>query len=118
MQLDSIGAISFFFLNRLSKYSTNNFMKNESSNILKSAIIVNKFGVHARSAAKIASLAVQAKKKIWIIKDDEKIDAASILDILTLGYPMGTRITFAAENETDIDILNNIIILVEKGFGE
>lgn len=93
-------------------------MENESGHLLKSAIIVNKFGVHARSAAKIANLAAQANKKIWIIKDDEKIDASSILDILTLGYSKGTLITFAAENEADIDILNNIIILVEKGFGE
>ncbi len=93
-------------------------MNKESGDLLKSTTIVNKFGVHARSAAKIANLAAKAKQKIWIISDDEKIDASSILDILTLGYAQGAQITFVAENKADIDILNDIIILVENGFGE
>ncbi|MGB5156918.1 HPr family phosphocarrier protein [Desulfobacterium sp. N47] len=93
-------------------------MNKEPIDLLKNVTIINELGLHARAAAKIVNIAAKAKQKIWIINDKEKIDASSIIDILTLGYTKGTRITFEAENETDIDILNHIIILVENGFGE
>ncbi|MFH1975868.1 MAG: HPr family phosphocarrier protein [Pseudomonadota bacterium] len=83
-----------------------------------SVIIKNELGLHARAAAKIATLAGRAEDKIWIIKDSEKVDASSIIDILTLGCSKGTMITFATDNESDLDVLNDIVILVEKGFGE
>lgn len=93
-------------------------MNKEHSNFSKNAIITNELGLHARAAAKIAKLAMQAEETIWIIKESEKVDASSIIDILTLGCSKGTMITFATDNESDLGVLNDIIILVEKGFGE
>ena len=93
-------------------------MNKESRNFSKSVTITNELGLHARAAAGIVNLATHAKEKIWIIKEDEKIDASSIIDILTLGCPKGTPITFTADNKTDIDVLNDIVTLVENGFGE
>ncbi len=93
-------------------------MNKEYYNFSKSVIITNELGLHARAAAKIAKLAMQAEKIIWIIKDSEKIDASSIIDILTLGCSKGTTITFTTDNESDLNILNDIVILTEKGFGE
>ncbi len=93
-------------------------MNKEYSNFSKSVIITNELGLHARAAAKIAKLAMQAEEIIWIIKDSEKVDASSIIDILTLGCSKGTVITFAAGNESDLNVLNDIVMLVEKGFGE
>lgn len=93
-------------------------MNKEYYNFSKSAMITNELGLHARAAAKIAKLAMQAEEIIWIIKDSEKVDASSIIDILTLGCSKGTMITFATDNEPDLDVLNDIVILVEKGFGE
>lgn len=93
-------------------------MNKEYCNFSKSVIITNELGLHARAAAKIANLAGRAKEKIWIIKDGEKVDASSIIDILTLGCSRGTEITFAADSKADFDLLCNIIIMAEKGFGE
>lgn len=93
-------------------------MNKKHSNFSKNVIITNELGLHARAAAKIAKLAMQAEETIWIIKENEKVDASSIIDILTLGCSKGTMITFATDNESDLEILNDIIILVEKGFGE
>lgn len=93
-------------------------MNKEHSNFSKSAMITNELGLHARAAAKIAKLAMQAEEIIWIMKDSEKVDASSIIDMLTLGCSKGTIITVATDNESDLDVLDNIIILVEKGFGE
>jgi len=93
-------------------------MNKEHSNFSKSVIITNELGLHARAAAKIAKLAVQAEEIIWIIKDGEKVDASSIIDILTLGCSKGTMIKITTDNESDRDVLNDIVMLVEKGFGE
>ena len=80
--------------------------------------IVNELGLHARSAAKIAELANRSKASVWIQKGDEKADASSIVDILTLACEKGTKITIRIENEADFNILEAITELVEGGFGE
>ncbi len=43
------------------------------------------------------------------------MDAASIIDILTLACVRGTRITLQVENGDDVEILNDIAELIENG---
>ena len=81
-------------------------------------MVVNELGFHARTAAQIAKLAQNATSGIWIIKDGEKVDASSIIDILTLACGKGCRVTFSVENQSDVTVLHDIIKLVESGFGE
>ena len=78
--------------------------------------IVNELGLHARSAAKIADIAQNSIANVWIQKDDEKADASSILDILTLACPKETKITISIEDPGDLPILNAITDLVDNGF--
>ena len=80
--------------------------------------IVNELGLHARSAAQIADIAQNSIANVWIQKDDEKADASSILDILTLACPKETKITIIIEDLADIKILTAIVDLVDSGFGE
>jgi phosphotransferase system HPr (HPr) family protein len=80
--------------------------------------IVNELGLHARSAAKIAELANRSKASVWIQKGNEKADASSIVDILTLACEKGTKITIHIENKSDFSIMQAIMELVESGFGE
>jgi phosphotransferase system HPr (HPr) family protein len=93
-------------------------MNRSQTALSREATIVNELGLHARSAAKIAGLANRSKASVWIQKGDEKADASSIVDILTLACEKGTKITIRIENETDFNILQAIIKLVESGFGE
>ncbi len=93
-------------------------MNKSVDDLAKSVIIINELGLHARSAAKIAKLAENAKSKVWIIKNEEKVDAASIIEILTLCCPKGSKITVKIEDQEDIEILNAIVKLVTRGFGE
>jgi phosphocarrier protein len=80
--------------------------------------IVNELGLHARAAAKIAALAQTAESKIWLKKNEEKADASSILDILMLACPKGTKIRVSAGGSSDITILHRIVELVQSGFEE
>jgi phosphocarrier protein len=84
----------------------------------KIVVIRNELGLHARSAARIAKLTQNCRSKVWLIKDREKADASSIIDILTLACEKGTTITITIEDPTDLDILNALVKLVETGFEE
>ena len=80
--------------------------------------ISNALGLHARAASLIANLAKQADAGVWLIKDNVKADATSIIDILTLAGSRGSTIQVAIERAGDKNIMDAIVALVENGFGE
>ena len=82
------------------------------------ATVKNELGLHARSAAQIANIAKNSESNVWIKKDNQKADASSIIDILSLVCEKGTQITIMVDDLEDIDILNAIADLVDSGFGE
>ena len=93
-------------------------MTHSASELSREVVIVNELGLHARSAAKIAALAQNSKAAVWVKKDAEKADASSIVDILTLACEKGSKITLIIEDKADRPILEDIVNLVETGFGE
>jgi phosphotransferase system HPr (HPr) family protein len=88
------------------------------SELSKKIIVANPLGLHARPAALIAKLASTAMGKVWLIKEDEKVDAGSIIDILTLGCGKGTEITLQMENSSDGKLFGEIAELIEQGIKE
>ena len=79
---------------------------------------MNELGLHARPAAVIAKMAQEAKAGVWIVSGGETVDAASIIDILTLACVRGTEITLQIDDQDDIEILNGIAELIESGLEE
>jgi phosphotransferase system HPr (HPr) family protein len=84
----------------------------------RNTTIKNELGLHARSAAQIADIAQNSIANVWIQKDDERADASSIIDILTLVCARGTKIAVIIEDLADVKILNAIVDLVDSGFRE
>jgi phosphocarrier protein HPr len=84
----------------------------------KKMTVINTLGLHARPAAMIANLAIKAQSDVWLCKNGEQVDASSIIDILSLACQKGTDVTLKIENPEDMNILNEIINLFEKGFEE
>ncbi len=84
----------------------------------RDVIVINELGLHARSAARIAEIARKANYNVWIIKDKKKVDASSILDVLTLESTKGSKIILKIDDKSDFDILNDIVKQFETGFGE
>ena len=93
-------------------------MTNSEPDLSRQVVIVNELGMHARSAAKIAAIANRSTAAVWIQKGDQRADASSIVDILTLACEKGSKITISIENKADSNILEAIAELVESGFGE
>jgi len=80
--------------------------------------VANPLGIHARPAALIAKLASKSDGKVWLIRDDEMVDAGSIIDILTLGCSKGTEVTLRMESQTDEKLFIEIADLIELGINE
>jgi phosphocarrier protein HPr len=93
-------------------------MNNSENELSRCVTITNDLGLHARSAAKIAKLVQNVTSNVWIIKDGKKVDASSIIDILTLVCPKGSIITIKIDDQSDTEILNDLVQLIESGFGE
>ena len=81
-------------------------------------MITNELGLHARSAAQIANLAARARHGVWLVKGEERADATSIIDLIALECPRGTKIVVTIDDSCDRDILYAISELIENGFGE
>jgi phosphocarrier protein HPr len=86
--------------------------------ISKEAVITNELGLHARSAAQIAKLAARARHGVWLVKGGEQAAASSIIDLIALDCPRGTKIAVIIDNPSDRDVLDAISELIENGFGE
>jgi len=84
----------------------------------RKATVINKLGLHARPAAMIANLAITARSEIRLAKDNEQVDASSIIDILSLACAKGAEVSLTADHPEDVHILDEIIHLFETGFGE
>jgi phosphotransferase system HPr (HPr) family protein len=88
------------------------------NDLSREVTLVNEFGLHARSAAKIARIAKGARARVWVRYGQERADASSTLEVLTLACPRGSRLEFRIEDPGDRSILAALVQLVESGFGE
>jgi phosphocarrier protein HPr len=86
--------------------------------ITRTTSVKNELGMHARPAAQIARFAEKATGEVSLCADTTKVDAQSIIDILTLGAVKGTHIVVEIGNTDDIEILEQIVDFFEAGFGE
>lgn len=91
---------------------------NNQTEIRKDVTVVNELGMHARSAAQISEIAKEARASIWVQRNNQRVDARSIIDILTLACEKGSTITIVIEDPADLNTLNRIVSLVQDGFGE
>ncbi len=86
--------------------------------LFRNVVIINDLGLHARAAAKISRIAQNAEAHVWMLKDGNRVDAASIVDILTLTGTKGSKIRIEIEDPSDSNLLDKIASLIEDGFGE
>ena len=78
----------------------------------------NKLGIHARTAAKIVQTTSQFQSRISIFKNSREADAKSMLDIMTLSCPQGTRLEVRAEGEDAAEAMAALVLLFDNRFGE
>ena len=80
--------------------------------------ITNNIGLHARPATFFIQKANSFKSSIWIEKDDRKVNAKSLLGVLSMGIAQGMTITLVADGQDENAAIDALVSLVNTGFAE
>lgn len=80
--------------------------------------ICNVRGLHARAAAKFVALVNTFDARIQLRRDQEIVDADSIMDLLMLAAGPGTKVTLLAQGDQSELAISALAKLVEDGFDE
>ncbi len=80
--------------------------------------IINKYGLHARAAAKFVSTASGFSSAIRMGRDGQLVDGKSIMSVMMLAAAKGTELELHIEGEDEQRALDAISGLVSDCFGE
>ena len=85
---------------------------------VKEVTVQNQVGLHARPATFFIQKANEFKSSIWIEKEERRVNAKSLLGILSLGIVGGTTIKIIADGTDEQTAVDSLIELVESGFSD
>ena len=86
--------------------------------ISREVTIKNNVGLHARPATFFIQKANSYKSSIWVEKDDRRVNAKSLLGVLSLGIVKGMTINMIADGVDENDALAGLAELIDTGFSE
>ena len=84
----------------------------------KKATIMKQIGLHARPATFLIQKANEFKSSIWIEKDERRVNAKSLLGVLSLGVAQGTTISIIADGVDEINAVDTLCELIDSDFAE
>lgn len=84
----------------------------------RDVVITNASGLHARPATFFIQKANSYKSTILVEKDDRKVNAKSLLGVLSLGIAKGMTITLIADGQDEEVAISGLVSLVNSGFNE
>ena len=86
--------------------------------VKKEVTITNNIGLHARPATFFIQKANTFKSSVWIEKDERKVNAKSLLGVLSLGITQGMTIAIVADGSDEADAVNGLVDLIQNGLNE
>ncbi len=85
---------------------------------VKDVTVQNQVGLHARPATFFIQKANEFKSSIWVEKEERRVNAKSLLGVLSLGIMGGTAIRIIAGGPDEETAVDELVKLVESGFAE
>ena len=85
---------------------------------VQEVVVKNQVGLHARPATFFIQKANEFKSSIWVEKEDRRVNAKSLLGVLSLGIVGGVSIRIIADGSDEKDAVAGLIKMVESGFTE
>lgn len=85
---------------------------------VREVMVKNQVGLHARPATFFIQKANEFKSSIWIEKEERRVNAKSLLGILSLGIVGGTNVKIIADGTDEKNAVDALIELVDSGFSE
>jgi len=84
----------------------------------KDVVVQNQVGLHARPATFFIQKANEFKASIWVEKEERRVNAKSLLGVLSLGIVGNTTIRVIADGADEEAAVDALVKLVESGFAE
>lgn len=81
-------------------------------------MIINKLGLHARAAGKLVNLTKTFSSEITVAREGDEVDAKSIMAVMLLAAPVGTRIRLKICGEDEEAAMAAVSALINSRFGE
>lgn len=86
--------------------------------IRRSLTLINRLGLHARAASRLVQVAAGYESKVWLERDERRVNAKSIMGVLMLAAPIGTSLTLECDGPDEELAAAAIEQLVRDRFGE
>ncbi len=86
--------------------------------IQRDVTVTNNIGLHARPATFFIQKANSFKSSIWIEKDERRVNAKSLLGVLSMGIAKGMTVNLIADGQDEEEALDKLIALIQTGFAE
>lgn len=86
--------------------------------VTRKLTITNSVGLHARPATYFIQEANKYKSTISVKKDQRKVNAKSLLGVLSLGIIQGMEIELEAEGTDESEAIDGLAQLIDDGFNE
>ena len=83
---------------------------------LKEVVVQNQVGLHARPATFFIQKANEYKSSVWIEKDEIRVNAKSLLGVLSLGITKGISVTIIAEGPDEEKAVTELVDFVSSNF--
>ena len=84
----------------------------------KEVVVQNQVGLHARPATFFIQKANEFKSSVWVEKDKRKVNAKSLLGVLSLGITKGTSIAIIADGADEQEAVTTLVNLIASNFTE
>ena len=84
----------------------------------KEVLVQNQVGLHARPATFFIQKANEFKSSIWVEKEERRVNAKSLLGVLSLGIVGGVSIHIIADGADEEQAVDALVELVNSGFAE
>ncbi len=85
---------------------------------MKEATVNNQVGLHARPATFFIQKANEFKSSIWVEKDERRVNAKSLLGVLSLGIVKGTTINLIADGVDEKEAVDALVELFSGHFAD
>jgi len=93
-------------------------IKERESVVVKDVMVENQVGLHARPATFFIQRANEYKSSIWVEKEERRVNAKSLLGVLSLGIVGGTQIRIIADGSDEQQAVEGLTKLINSGFKE
>ena len=84
----------------------------------KEVLVQNQVGLHARPATFFIQKANEFKSSIWIEREERRVNAKSLLGVLSLGIVKGTAVNIVADGVDENEAIATLSELIDSDFSE